>query len=81
MITTDNNMNEHENSSEKPKMNSCCGCGGGNNQNKSTYSEEARYQCPMNCEGNKTYNQPGDCPVCNMQLVRVGQDEPRIRVE
>ncbi len=26
------------------------------------------YQCPMKCEGDKTYNQPGNCPVCNMKL-------------
>lgn len=27
------------------------------------------YYCPMRCEGDKTYNQPGDCPVCGMDLV------------
>ncbi|HET8838799.1 MAG TPA: heavy metal translocating P-type ATPase [Flavobacteriaceae bacterium] len=27
------------------------------------------YYCPMHCEGNKTYDQPGDCPVCGMDLV------------
>ena len=27
------------------------------------------YYCPMHCEGDKTYNQPGDCPVCGMHLV------------
>ena len=27
------------------------------------------YYCPMHCEGEKTYNQPGDCPVCGMDLV------------
>jgi protein SCO1 len=26
------------------------------------------YQCPMQCEGNKTYAKPGDCPVCGMEL-------------
>ncbi|MEX2427537.1 MAG: heavy metal-binding domain-containing protein [Bacteroidales bacterium] len=29
------------------------------------------YQCPMKCEGDKTYNAPGNCPVCNMKLVAV----------
>ena len=24
---------------------------------------EARYQCPMKCEGDKTYDEPGNCPV------------------
>ena len=27
------------------------------------------YYCPMRCEGDKTYNKPGDCPVCGMDLV------------
>jgi hypothetical protein len=53
----------------------------GNSQGTGTDRQEAKYQCPMNCEGNKTYNQPGVCPVCNMQLVMVGLDEPLIRIE
>lgn len=28
----------------------------------------AKYSCPMNCEKGKTYDQPGTCPVCNMNL-------------
>ncbi|WP_456300206.1 heavy metal translocating P-type ATPase [Salinimicrobium sediminilitoris] len=27
------------------------------------------YYCPMHCEGDKTYDKPGDCPVCGMDLV------------
>ena len=27
------------------------------------------FYCPMHCEGDKTYNHPGDCPVCGMDLV------------
>ncbi len=27
------------------------------------------WYCPMHCEGDKTYDQPGDCPVCGMDLV------------
>jgi len=27
------------------------------------------FYCPMHCEGDKTYNEPGDCPVCGMDLV------------
>ena len=26
------------------------------------------YQCPMKCEGDKTYNAPGSCSVCKMDL-------------
>ena len=28
------------------------------------------YYCPMHCEGDKTYDKPGDCPVCGMDLVQ-----------
>lgn len=34
------------------------------NQNSS-----GTFYCPMHCEGEKTYNKPGDCPVCGMDLV------------
>ncbi len=27
------------------------------------------FYCPMQCEGDKTYSKPGDCPVCGMDLV------------
>lgn len=26
------------------------------------------YQCPMKCEGDKTYTEMGECPVCGMDL-------------
>jgi len=28
----------------------------------------AKYQCPMKCEQEKTYDKPGTCPVCGMKL-------------
>ncbi|MFZ1559716.1 MAG: heavy metal-binding domain-containing protein [Saprospiraceae bacterium] len=28
----------------------------------------AVYQCPMKCEGEKTYDKPGKCPKCSMDL-------------
>lgn len=28
----------------------------------------ATYQCPMKCEGEKTYDKPGKCPKCGMDL-------------
>ena len=28
----------------------------------------AIYQCPMDCEKGKTYQQAGKCPVCGMDL-------------
>src|SRR4030042_277992 len=27
-----------------------------------------KYYCPMRCEGDKTYDKPGDCPACGMHL-------------
>jgi len=38
-----------------------------------------KYVCPMHCEGDKVYQKPGDCPVCNMYLVSVeksGKENP-----
>lgn len=31
------------------------------------------FYCPMHCEGDKTYDKPGDCPVCGMDLVQEQQ--------
>lgn len=28
-----------------------------------------KFYCPMHCEGDKTYDAPGNCPVCGMDLV------------
>lgn len=36
---------------------------------KSSGSGTGTFYCPMHCEGDKTYDQPGDCPVCGMDLV------------
>ncbi|CAN5414554.1 copper-translocating P-type ATPase [soil metagenome] len=33
-----------------------------------TNTVDNQYYCPMHCEGDKTYNAPGDCPVCGMDL-------------
>ena len=34
------------------------------------------YYCPMHCEGEKTYDKPGDCPVCGMDLVPEASGAP-----
>lgn len=39
--------------------------------NSSSENDTAKYQCPMKCEGNKTYNKPGKCPVCGMNLKKI----------
>ncbi len=33
--------------------------------------KSARYICPMRDEGDKTYPEPGDCPVCGMHLEKI----------
>ncbi|MFC4740787.1 heavy metal-binding domain-containing protein [Flavobacterium ponti] len=33
----------------------------------------ASYACPMDCEKGKTYDAPGKCPVCEMDLVENGE--------
>ncbi|MDZ4846188.1 MAG: heavy metal-binding domain-containing protein [Chitinophagales bacterium] len=50
-------------------------CASGNSESKNENATEqtasAKYQCPMKCEGEKTYDKPGQCPVCNMDLKRL----------
>ena len=35
--------------------------------------QPGKYICPMKCEGDKVYDSPGNCLVCNMKLVPVGK--------
>ncbi len=37
-------------------------------QTASADAHEHAYRCPMNCEKGKTYDKPGKCPVCGMNL-------------
>src|SRR5690606_29519472 len=46
---------------------------GGCNTKKKEDATAVRYECPMHCEGEKTYGAPGSCPVCKMDLVAVGE--------
>ncbi|MEO6330038.1 MAG: heavy metal translocating P-type ATPase [Ginsengibacter sp.] len=39
--------------------------------NKSHEQSGGKYYCPMHCEGDKTYDKPGDCPVCGMNLEKM----------
>jgi P-type Cu+ transporter len=45
------------------------------NKSKSTGNGSGVYYCPMHCEGDKTYDKPGNCPVCGMDLV----EQPSMR--
>ena len=46
-----------------------------NHEHGATHGEmpslATKYFCPMKCEGEKTYDQPGRCPVCKMKLKEV----------
>lgn len=35
------------------------------------------YYCPMHCEGDKTYNKAGSCPVCGMDLI----EQPQLKTD
>jgi hypothetical protein len=39
------------------------------------------YICEMHCEADKTYDQPGKCPVCHMALTRVSQTPYSVAVD
>ncbi len=38
-------------------------------EKRAKQSSSGTFYCPMHCEGEKTYDKPGDCPVCGMDLV------------
>lgn len=40
-----------------------------NNESSIKKNKKGVYYCPMNCEGDKTYDHFGSCPVCGMDLV------------
>lgn len=42
-----------------------------NSDKKSKENITEVYQCPMHCEGDKTYNEKGSCPICKMDLALV----------
>ena len=61
--------------SEVKESSSCCG--GDHSSKKEAHQhhhqtpkqkDNGTYYCPMHCEGEKTYDKPGDCPVCGCLL-------------
>ncbi len=42
--------------------------GADSTQTANVDAHEHSYRCPMNCEKGKTYDKPGKCPVCGMNL-------------
>ena len=45
-----------------------CKNGGSEHDHSSHVAVGNEYICPMRCEGDKTYAEPRNCPVCNMKL-------------
>lgn len=39
--------------------------------NNTPHQSGDTYYCPMHCEGDKTYDKPGSCPVCGMNLEKL----------
>jgi hypothetical protein len=51
-----------------------CGNNTSESKNETSTTEQAtnvKYHCPMRCEGDKMYDKPGQCPVCNMNLEKM----------
>ena len=42
-------------------------------KNSSNKTAEQTYQCPMKCEGEKTYTEAGSCAVCKMDLELISE--------
>ena len=60
-------------SEQKNENHSCCGGSGHHHHELDRVDSGKRYRCPMKCEGDKTYNASGYCPVCNMHLATVNE--------
>ena len=39
--------------------------------NTEVHTAKEAYVCPMTCEGEKVYAEPGKCPICSMDLEKV----------
>lgn len=71
MNNSNETFNESDQKGESKGMNSCCGGSGHQHQEENSADSGKGYQCPMKCEGDKTYKASGSCPVCNMHLKQV----------
>jgi P-type Cu+ transporter len=58
---------------EEPKVKSCCSSGHHHHKTEMVEMPDSpgKYYCPMHCEGDKVYGQPGSCPVCGMNLEKI----------
>ncbi len=49
--------------------------------NKAAAANTAVYQCPMKCEGDKTYSKPGKCPKCGMNLKSISKSVAAVKYQ
>lgn len=69
---TNGNKHKHLLSDKSEPYRSCCG-GNGQGHKHINLELEHAFICPMKCEGDKTYEKSGNCPVCNMHLIPVSE--------
>lgn len=48
----------------------CCSVHQTSPVKKEMIKNGGKFYCPMHCEGDKLYDQPGHCPICGMDLVQ-----------
>ena len=49
-------------------------------KSKMQIMEQMKYSCPMKCEGEKTYDKPGKCPKCGMDLTKSKKEQMKMEV-
>ena len=71
-IEMTNGENPQPKVTAEPKAKSCCSTPSHSDKKEIRTPSDAKgkYYCPMHCEGEKTYDKAGDCPVCGMHLVK-----------
>ena len=73
---TNGKVSQHSTTNETT-VKSCCSAHSHNDKKtiEVTSNTKGKYYCPMHCEGEKTYDKAGDCPVCGMHLVKEAEVE------
>ena len=72
-IEMEGSHQEHSNPENVVEKKSCCSSGitHEHKQESTHHITAGKYYCPMFCEGDKVYDEPGSCPVCGMDLVTI----------
>ena len=73
-LKTQQQSSKHNHQPASDEKDDCCGSRQATPT--STVKGNGVYYCPMHCEDQKTYPEPGDCPVCGMDLL----EQPSLNV-